>query len=88
MKVTRGMAKEYDRLDAIATKAHNSVRKAREQARRDARMLAIIRETQSPYPPHVTSWLSRKLEKRSSRITQAEVQSLFNLSAAADAPAL
>lgn len=78
MKVTRGMAKENDRLDAIATKARNSVRKAKEQARRDARMLAIIQKTQLPYPPHVMSWLSRKLKKRPSKLTQAEVQSLLN----------
>ena len=76
MKVTRSMRREYDRLDAIATKAHNRVIKTKERLRRDARMVAIINSGGWPHPPQVLSWLSRKLNKPSSKITQAEAQAL------------
>lgn len=78
MKITRSMRREYDRLDAIEIKTRNHRHKAKEQARRDTRILTIIRQSQLPYAPHVMSWLSRKLNTPSSKITQAEVQSLLS----------
>ena len=54
-------------------KSRNTVRKTRERASRDARMVETIRGGSLPYAPWVMSWLSEKLDKRSRTITQAEV---------------
>ncbi len=54
----------------------NGVLKKKENARRDARMLGIIKAKQLPYIPSVMSWLSQTLSKPSSRITQADVDML------------
>jgi hypothetical protein len=40
-------------------------------------MLEKIKARSLPYTPAVMSWLSRKLEKPSSRITPQDVQSLL-----------
>lgn len=52
----------------------NALRKTRERVCRDARMLDAIKSGSLPYLPWVMSWLSDKLEKRSTRITQADVE--------------
>jgi hypothetical protein len=75
-KITRKMRFEYRMTNAAETKAINKVRKAREGKRRDARMLARLEAGSLPYTPDVMSWLSRKLDKASSKITQAEVAKL------------
>lgn len=69
-KVTRRAA------DAKATRKVNSVRKNKERARRDARMLEVIKAGSAPYTPDVMSWLSRKLDKPSAKITPADIASL------------
>ena len=62
--------------DAAVQKGVNAVRKAAESARRDARMLGIIKKGSLPYTPDVMSWLSRKLEKPSTKITAEDVATL------------
>ena len=39
-------------------------------------MLARIKEDSLPYTPEVMSWLSRKLDKPASKITQDDVNKL------------
>ena len=51
----------------------NQPRKARERARRQERVLAVVRGGAPPYEPWVMSWLSARLGKRSRTITQADV---------------
>jgi len=65
------------RSDAIETKLTNRGIKEKERARRDARMLERIASGSLPFPPAVMSWLSGKLGKPSTKITQAEVKSLI-----------
>ena len=77
MKVTRGQFLAYRQQDAIATKASNRKRKIPEVARRDARMLARLKEDKLPYTPEVLSWLSRKLEKPATKIVEADIQKLL-----------
>lgn len=77
-KITRAGRRELDRIDAAWSKERNFARKKKERSRRDAQMMAAIRGGSLPYPPNVMSWLSRKLEKRSTRITQADVKSLLS----------
>ena len=64
-------------MDALHTKARNRIFKDRERARRDARMVDAVRAGELPYAPTVMSWLSRKLDKPSTRITPADVKTLL-----------
>ncbi len=75
------MGHRRDRLDtrqkdAAAQKQVNAVRKQAERIRRDARMMDVIKTGRLPYTPDVMSWLSRKLDKPSSRITAADIAGL------------
>ena len=62
--------------DARNRKQVNAIRKHKEMDRRDARMMAAAKAGSLPYTPDVMSWLSRKLDKPSSRITPDDVASL------------
>ncbi len=54
----------------------NGVLKVKERARRDARIGALVQQGKLPYIPSVMSWLSSKLDKPSTLITQEEVDQL------------
>jgi hypothetical protein len=54
----------------------NGIRKKKERARRDLRMMDTIKKGKLPYIPVVMSWLSSQLDKPSRLITQAEVDQL------------
>ena len=73
----RSHRKRIDQENARVTKAANRIVKAKEQARRDVRMVAKVQAGSLPYTPVVMSWLSRKLDKRAGRITQQDVQTLL-----------
>jgi len=77
MKITRKLRREMNQTDAAETKSVNTALKTGERARRDARMLGKIKAGSLPYAPGVMSWLSRKLDVRSSRITQDQVNTLL-----------
>jgi len=77
------MGQRRDRLDkrlanATITRQVNSLKKAKEQSRRDLIMLSILKEGQFPYTPGMMSWLSGKLAKKASRITEEDVKNLLN----------
>ena len=61
---------------AKAAKPAKAAKKGKEADRRDARMAAVVKAGSPPYTPDVMSWLSRKLEKPSSKITAADVSKL------------
>lgn len=63
--------------DMKTSRRKNGVLKVRERARRDARMLTILKKGKVPFIPSVMSWLSEKVGKPSSRITQADVDALL-----------
>jgi hypothetical protein len=54
----------------------NSIRKARGRASRDRTMLELVKARPLPYVPGVMSWLSAKLDKPASQITQADIDAL------------
>ena len=56
----------------------NGVVKKKERARRDLRMLGILKAQKLPFIPSVMSWVSEHLDKPSTRITQADVDALVN----------
>jgi len=76
------MGARRDRLDgrrtkATATRRQNSPIKTRERARRETKMLAFIKDSKPPYTPTVMSWLSRKLDKPSGKITEKDIKALL-----------
>lgn len=76
MKVTRALFHAYRQADAKKTRAFNAKFKDKETRRRDARMLAAVKAGKLPYTPDVMSWLSRQLDKPSTRITVEDVSKL------------
>ncbi len=76
MKVTRSMFQRFRQEDAIATKAVNSLRKAKERKRRQARMMQKVSSGSLPYAPVVMSWLSDQLGIPTNRITQEDIKKL------------
>lgn len=75
-KITRAGRRRHMQIDATFAKTRNRKSKAKERARRDGRMTALVRGGSLPFPPHIMSWLSRKLGKPSSKIVQADLASL------------
>ncbi len=64
-------------VDAVATKLENRPIKESERRRRDVRMMDKLKAGKLPYVPAVMSWLSRKLDKRASRVTAQDVKALL-----------
>ena len=56
----------------------NGILKKREHQRRDARMVGLLKAGKLPYIPSIMSWLSAKLDKKSTRITKADVDKLVS----------
>jgi hypothetical protein len=63
--------------DMKTSRRKNGVLKKKEVARRNTRMLGILKAGKLPYLPSVMSWLSTQLDKPSTRITQADVDGLL-----------
>jgi hypothetical protein len=76
MGVGRSEKQRTRRTKAAAQKIVNHDKKVRERARRDARMLARVKEGSLPFNPDVMSWLSARLDKPSTRITQEDIARL------------
>ncbi len=76
------MGRRRDRLDKRqanqrATRQRKSFIKALESNRREKQIIEILKKGQMPYTPGVMSWLSVKLNKKASRITQQDIQQLI-----------
>ncbi|MCS7045569.1 MAG: hypothetical protein NZO58_04355 [Gemmataceae bacterium] len=69
----RRSRREQRQADQAASRLRNGRKKTKERARRDARLLAIVKKGRPPYAPHVMSWLSVKLDKPSRSITAEDV---------------
>ncbi len=76
MKIRRRQRLDGRVAAARVQKRANAIHKQRERARRDARMMAVIKDSELPHTPDVMSWLSRKLGKPSSAITTDDVTTL------------
>jgi len=73
----RSVRKRLDQQDALATRAVSTIVKGKERARRDVRMRAKLEAGTLPYTPVVMSWLSRRVGKKASRITQEDVRAVL-----------
>ena len=76
MGIHRSAAARKRRQQALKTRRLNERRKVPERARRDARMMERIKQGRPPHTPEVVSWLSARLGKRASRITDEDIARL------------
>ena len=74
---TRRVRRMQRQVDMKISRRKNGILKKKERARRDVRMLEILKKGQLPYIPSVMSWLSMQLDKKSTRITQADVDTML-----------
>jgi hypothetical protein len=74
----RRIRREQRRLDQNLSRRENGMFKTGERARRQARMVEIIKKKGAlPYLPSVMSWLSEQLDKPSKQIVQGDVDKLM-----------
>jgi hypothetical protein len=69
----RRIRREQRQADMAESRARNGLVKTKERARRESRMIDTLKSGQVPYGKAVMSWLSARLDKPSTRITQADV---------------
>ncbi|MBI3822628.1 MAG: hypothetical protein HY289_08110 [Planctomycetes bacterium] len=73
----RRIRRQQRQDDMAESRTRNGISKKSERARRDARMLGLLKKGTLPYVPSIMSWLSERLDKKSTRITQADVDGLL-----------
>ncbi len=73
----RRIRREQRREDMAESRHRNGIRKSKERARRDARMMEVVKKGKVPYTPPVLSWLSARLNKPGRLITQEDVTRLL-----------
>ena len=73
----RRIRREQRQFDMAQSRILNGTRKKKERARRETRMLELIKKSKLPYTPSVMSWLSAELDKPSTKIVQADVEKLL-----------
>jgi hypothetical protein len=65
-------------VDMASSRLRNGFLKVKERSRRDARMLEIVKKGKLPFVPAVMSWLSRKTNKPSTRITREDLKKILS----------
>ncbi len=78
MGLHRSAIRRRRRSDAIATRTRNHGVKVKERTRRDVRMVESLKTGTLPYSPPVMSWLSRKLNKKTTKITPEDVKTVLS----------
>jgi hypothetical protein len=73
----RRIRREQRQSDQKLSRHENGILKDKERARRDHRMVGIIKKSKFPYTPSVLSWLSVQLDKPGAKITEADVKQLI-----------
>jgi hypothetical protein len=79
----RRIRRNQRRFDMAESRTVNGHLKTRERARRESRMLGLLKAGKFPYTPSLMSWVSRELDKPTSKITAADVGKLVKAKAAA-----
>ena len=74
----RRIRREQRQFDMALSRRVNGMWKTKERARRQSRMVEIIKKGKLPYTPSVMSWLSAQLDKPSRRIAQDDVDRLLS----------
>jgi hypothetical protein len=73
----RRIRREQRRVDMAESRHRNGIVKSKERTRRDARMLATIKQGKLPFTPPVMSWLSAKLNKAARLVTPEDLSKLL-----------
>ncbi len=73
-RVSRGRKVAAQIADQKVSRRENGHLKRKERARRELRLAELIKKGKYPYTPTVMSWLSKKLNKPTRQITEAEAQ--------------
>jgi hypothetical protein len=70
--------RRMDRIrdDGAISRTVNGHLKRKERASRDKRMAALIQGGKFPYTPAIQSWISTKLGKPFTQVTEADVRAL------------
>lgn len=76
----RRIRREQRQHDQRQSRKVNGMVKTKERARRQDRMVELLKKGEFPYTPTLQSWLSETLNKPASRITQADVEELLKKS--------
>jgi hypothetical protein len=74
----RRIRREQRAQDQARSRIVNGHKKTAERARRDQRMLELVKKAKMPYTPSILSWLSVQLDKPSTRISQEDVNQLVS----------
>jgi hypothetical protein len=73
----RRIRREQRATDMAESRRVNGLRKMKERARRQTRMVELLQKGKLPYTPAIMSWLSQVLDKKSTRIVQADVDKVL-----------
>lgn len=69
----RRIRRNQRRFDMATSRTVNGHLKTSERARRETRMLGLLKAGKFPYTPSVMSWVSHELGKPTTKITAADV---------------
>jgi len=72
----RRIRREQRQFDMAQSRILNGTRKKKERVRRDTRMIELLKKGKLPYTPSIMSWVSARLDKPATRITQDDVNRL------------
>ncbi len=73
----RRIRREQRAVDMAESRRVNSKYKDKERVRRDGRMLGLLKQAKKPYTPAILSWLSVRLDKPATRITDTDVSQVL-----------
>jgi hypothetical protein len=73
----RRIRREQRATDMAESRRVNGMKKMKERARRQTRMVELLKKGKLPYTPAIMSWLSQVLDKPSTRIVQADVDKVL-----------
>jgi hypothetical protein len=72
----RRIRREQRQFDMAESRIRNGTQKKKERARRQTRMVELIQKGRLPYTPAILTWISARLDKPATRITQEDVNRL------------
>jgi hypothetical protein len=72
-RTSKGVKHQKVRAKQALSRVENGHLKRKERGRKDARMVAAVKAGSLPFTPAILSWLSTKLNKRSSLIKQEDL---------------
>lgn len=77
MRTSIKVRRNRRRIDQPKTQATNHALKTAERARREVRMMEKLRSGSLPYTLAVMSWVSARMGKKASQITEADIKTVI-----------